>query len=87
MLRKRIQKHHGLEVSEVDALLEALATDAIVADITGRTEVAPDPADNFLWQMLAARPGAGLITGDSSLQKKPPSGTRAISPRQWLGAS
>ena len=84
MLRKRIQKHHGLEVSEVDALLEALATDAIVADITGRTEVAPDPADNFLWQLLAARPGAGLITGDFSLQKKPPSGTRVISPRQWL---
>jgi uncharacterized protein len=71
MLRKRIQRHHGLEVSEVDALLEAFATDAIVAD-------------NFLWQLLAARPGAGLFTGDSSLQKKPPSGTRVISPRQWL---
>lgn len=84
MLRKRVRQRHGLEVSEVDALLEALAIDAIVVDITGRTEEAPDPADNFLWQLLAVRPGAGLVTGDASLLKKPPSGTRVISPRQWL---
>ena len=87
MLRKRVQKHHGLGVSEVDTLLEAFAVDAIVADITGRTEEAPDPGDNFLWQLLSVRPDAGLITGDSSLLQKPPLGRRVISPRQWLDES
>lgn len=84
MLRKRVQKRHGLEVAEVDALLETFAVDAIVADVAGRTEEAPDPGDNFLWQLLAVRPDAGLITGNSSLLQQPPPGTRVISPGYWL---
>ncbi|HET6628252.1 MAG TPA: putative toxin-antitoxin system toxin component, PIN family [Woeseiaceae bacterium] len=81
LLRQRIRSRHGLSVAEVDALLEALATDAIVVGIAGRNETAPDPGDNFLWQLLAARSGAGLITGDSALLERPPPRTRVISPR------
>lgn len=84
LLRQRIRARHGLSGDEVDALLKALATDAAVVDIAGRNETAPDPGDNFLWQLLAARPGAGLITGDSALLEGPPPGTRVISPRTWL---
>jgi uncharacterized protein len=84
LLRERIRERHGLSVTEVDALLEALATEAAVADITGRTETAPDPRDNFLWRLLAARLGAGLITGDSALLERPPPGARVISPRAWI---
>ena len=84
LLRERIRKRHGLPVAEVDALLEALATDAAVADISGRKETAPDPGDDFLWRLLAARRGAGLITGDSALLGRPPPNARVISPRDWI---
>ncbi|MGH8168702.1 MAG: putative toxin-antitoxin system toxin component, PIN family [Woeseiaceae bacterium] len=84
LLRERIRVRHGLSVAEVDALLEALATDAAVVDISGRKETAPDPGDDFLWRLLAARSGAALITGDSALLERPPPGARVISPRAWL---
>ncbi len=84
LLRERIQARHGLAVTDVDALLEVLATDAVVADIVGRTENAPDPDDDFLWRLLAAQDGAGLITGDAALLQRPPPRTRVISPRTWL---
>lgn len=84
LLRERIRSRHGLAMAEVDALLEALATDAVVVDIAGRKETAPDPGDDFLWRLLAARSGAGLITGDNALLKRPPPRTRVISPRAWV---
>jgi putative PIN family toxin of toxin-antitoxin system len=84
LLRERIRARHGLAVAEVDALLEALATDAVVVDIAGRKETAPDPGDDFLWRLLAARSGAGLITGDSALLERRPPRTRVISPRAWV---
>lgn len=84
LLRERIRSRHGLAVAEVDALLEALATDAVVVDIAGRNETAPAPGDHFLWRLLASRPGAGTITGDSALLEQPPPRTRVLSPRAWL---
>ncbi|MDZ7645620.1 MAG: putative toxin-antitoxin system toxin component, PIN family [Woeseiaceae bacterium] len=84
MLRERIRARHGLAVAEVDALLEALVTDAVVVDIAGRTETAPDPGDNFLWRLLAARSGTGLVTGDNALLDRPPPRTRVLSPRAWI---
>lgn len=84
LLRKAVQKRHGLKETEVDALLEALATNAIVADIAGRTETAPDPGDNCLWRLLAVRSDAGLVTGDTVLLQQPQPGARVISPRKWL---
>lgn len=84
LLRERIRARHGLAVAEVDALLEALATDAVVVDIAGREEAAPDPGDDFLWRLLAARSGAGLVTGDKALLEQPPPRTRVISPREWI---
>jgi putative PIN family toxin of toxin-antitoxin system len=84
LLRERIRRRHGLAVAEVDALLEALATDAAIVDIAGRSETAPDPGDDFLWRLLAARSGAALVTGDSALLGRPPPRTRVISPRTWV---
>lgn len=82
LLRERIRARHGLAVAEVDALLEALATDAVVVDIAGREETVPDPGDDFLWRLLAARSGAGLVTGDKALLERLPPRTRVISPRE-----
>ena len=82
--RSAIRKRHKLIDSEVDALLEVLATNASVADISGRSETAPDAGDDHLWRLLAARSGTGLITGDAALLKKAPSETLVVSPRDWV---
>ncbi|MEX2122592.1 MAG: putative toxin-antitoxin system toxin component, PIN family [Woeseia sp.] len=84
LLRKRIQRRHGMDENEVDALLEALATSAVVADIAGRTETALDAGDNFLWRLLAVRSDAALVTGDARLLENPPPGECVLSPRAWL---
>lgn len=84
LLRERIRARHGLAAAEVDVLLQALATDAVVVDIAGRSETAPDPGDDFLWRLLAAPPGAGLITGDAALLERPPPGARVIAPHAWV---
>lgn len=83
LLRKTIRKRHSLSPQDVDFILEALATHAAVADIRTRQETAPDPGDNHLWQLLAARPEAGLITGDKLLLAHPPSKTRILTPSEW----
>lgn len=84
LLRKQIRSRHGLSEREVDLLIEALVTNAVVADISGRREVAPEQGDNHLSRLLAAKPGAGLITGDALLLRQPPPGARVITARERL---
>lgn len=84
LLRPRVQARHGLAEKQVDGLLEALSRDAVVANITGRTETAPDPGDNHLWRLLACHDGAGLITGDDRLLKQPPPASTLLTPRRCL---
>lgn len=83
LLRKKIRARHGLDEDEIDLLLEALATNAVVADIAERDETAPHVGDNHLWRLLSARPGAGMISGDARLLRKPPPDTRLVTPRDW----
>ncbi len=87
LLRKAIRKRHDLSPQDVDCILEALATHAAVADISPRQETAPDPGDNHLWQLLAARPEAGLITGDKLLLAHPPAKSQVLTPSEWLTSS
>jgi len=47
----------------------------------------PDPGDAHLWALLAACPGAVLVTGDDALRKSPPQAASVLSPREfaaWL---
>lgn len=85
LLRPRIKKLHRLMESEIDILLEALATNGVIVDTTGRNEQAPEPGDNHLWRLLAARPGLNLITGDALLIENPPPKCRVLRPREFLG--
>lgn len=85
LLRSRIKKLHRLTEGEIDILLEALATNGVIVDTTGRNEQAPEPGDNHLWRLLAARPGLNLITGDALLIENPPSKCRVLRPREFLG--
>jgi putative PIN family toxin of toxin-antitoxin system len=81
--RPRIRTRHGLNAAEIDEILHALATTAIVVDISDRDEVARDPGDNHLWRLLAACPDAGLITGDALLIASPPPGRNIVAPREF----
>jgi uncharacterized protein len=82
LLRTPIQERHGLREAEIDQLLERFAAYAVVVDITGRDEAAPDRGDDHRWRMAAAMPGAGLITGDNLLQKNAPTGIVVVTPRE-----
>ena len=84
LLRERIRARHGLSEVEVDALLTALATHAVVVEIAARDEKAPDRGDEHLWRMLAETPDAGLVTGDALLLRRAPRGRLVIAPRDWV---
>ena len=45
---------------------------------------APDPNDRHLWDLLAARPEAILVTGDRKLLQDPPAGVSVLSPRGFV---
>lgn len=86
LLRPRIKRLHGLTEREIDILLEVLATNGVIVDTSGRNEQAPEPGDNHLWRLLAARPGLNLITGDALLIENPPPGRRVLRPREFIGS-
>ena len=63
MFRSNLRKLHGLTVTEVEAILTDLAQHAIVlTPVAGPP--APDPGDQLLWDLLAAKPDLLLVTGD-----------------------
>lgn len=69
LVRPKLAKLHGLSVAEVDAILTDLARHAIVLSpaSTVASSIAPDSGDQFLWDLLAARPDLVLVTGDKLL--------------------
>ena len=83
LMRPRLRKLHGLAVAEVDAILTDMAQHAIVlAPIAAPP--APDPGDQLLWELLAAKADLLLVTGDKLLLKAPGMRGRVISPREFL---
>jgi putative PIN family toxin of toxin-antitoxin system len=69
LLRPKLVKCHGLSESEVDVILTDMARHAIVLKPvdSGSNHTAPDPGDQFLWDLLAARADLMLVTGDHVL--------------------
>lgn len=67
-----------------------LAQHAIVltTDSSVSKPVAPDPGDQFLWDLLASRSDLVLVTGDKLLLQNQPMQPRVLSPQafvaQWL---
>lgn len=69
LLRPKLIKRHGLSEPEVDVILTDMARHAIVlkpAD-SRSNHTAPDPGDQFLWDLLATRADLMLVTGDQLL--------------------
>ena len=84
LVRPVLRKLHGLTVAEVDAILTDLAQHAIVlAPVTAPP--APDPGDQLLWELLAARADLVLVTGDKVLLRDAGVRGRGISPQAFVG--
>lgn len=84
LLRQSIRKNHGLDADKIDKILTEIALNGIVVETTPTSTSPPDPGDQHLWDLLAARPGAVLVTGDAELIRSPPDGASVLSPRGFL---
>jgi uncharacterized protein len=72
-------------VTQVDTLLTDIAQHAIVL-APGVGSPAPDPGDQLLWDLLAARADLLLVTADRALQADAAMGARVLSPRAFVEA-
>jgi putative PIN family toxin of toxin-antitoxin system len=84
LLRQPIREKHGVSANKVDRLLTEIALNGIVVEPTPTSASPPDAGDQHLWDLLAARPGAVLVTGDTELLRSPPQGASVLSPRAFV---
>ena len=83
LVRPNLRKLHGLTVAEVEAILTDLAQHAIVLVPVGAPP-APDPGDQLLWELLAAKVDLLLVTGDKLLLRDSAMQGRVISPPAFV---
>ena len=83
LVRPNLRKLHGLTVAEVETLLTDIAQHAIVL-VPVAAAPAPDPGDQLLWNLLAARAELLLVTGDKQLLQDAGMQGRVISPREFV---
>ena len=83
LVRPALRKLHGLTVIEVETVLMDLAQHAIVLNPVPAPP-APDPGDQLLWELLAARADLVLVTGDKLLLRDVGMKGRVISTRAFL---
>ena len=83
LVRPDLRKLHGLTVAEVEAILIDLAQHAIVLAPVGAPP-APDPGDQLLWELLAAKADLVLVTGDKLLLRDAGMQGRVISPQAFV---
>jgi uncharacterized protein len=83
LVRPVLRELHGLTVAEVEVILTDLAQHAIVlAPVVAPP--APDPGDQLLWELLAARADLLLVTGDKLLLRDAGMRGRVISPQAFV---
>ncbi len=85
LVRPALRKLHGLTVAEVETLLTEIAQHAIVLP-PGAGSPAPDPGDQLLWDLLAAKPDLLLVTVDKALQRDAAMRSRVVSPQAFVDA-
>jgi len=83
LVRPSLRKLHGLTVAEVETILTDMAQHAIVLAPVA-APLAPDPGDQLLWDLLAAKGDLLLVTGDKLLLKDPGMHGRVILPREFV---
>lgn len=83
LVRPRLRKLHGLTVAEIEDILTDLAQHAIML-LPVSAASAPDPGDQMLWNLLAARADLRLVTGDKPLLQDAGMKGRVISPQSFV---
>ena len=86
LLASHVAATSRLSEVEIDVILMDIARHAIVlAPIeTAQAPVAPDPGDQFLWNLLATRADLVLVTGDKLLLKDALMQSRVILPQTFV---
>ena len=83
LVRPGLRKLHGLTVAEVETLLTDIAQHAIVLAPVAAPP-APDPGDQLLWELLAARADLLLVSADKGLQRGAGMQSRVVSPQYFV---
>ena len=87
LLRPKLCKLHGLSEPEVDTILTDIARHGIVLTPSSgpnMTPNAPDPGDQFLWELLNTRADLVLVTGDKLLLADLAMQQRVILPQAFI---
>lgn len=86
LVRPGLRKLHGLTVAEVETLLTDIAQHAIVMAPVA-TAPAPDPGDQLLWELLAAKSDLLLVTGDKLLLRHAEMRGWVLSPSEFMAGT
>lgn len=83
LVRPALRKLHGLSVKQIETILTDLAQHAIVLEPVAGL-LAPDPGDQLLWDLLAARADLLLVTGDKLLLNDTSMQGRVVTPAEFF---
>jgi predicted nucleic acid-binding protein len=86
LARPNVCRLHGLGGEALEALLADIARHATVL-APAAAPAAPDPGDQMLWELLAARDDLVLVTGDKRLLRDRGMRGRVISAEAFLAAA
>jgi putative PIN family toxin of toxin-antitoxin system len=85
LLRPHLTKLHGLIETQIDAVLTELVQHAVVLTPPAQQAfLAPDPGDQFLWNLLAMRTDLVLVSGDKRLLNTPDMAHRVVLPSAFV---
>ncbi|MEO5882413.1 MAG: PIN domain-containing protein [Caldimonas sp.] len=88
LARPNVCRLHGLAAEAVAMLVDDLARHAtVLAPASASAPAAPDPGDQMLWDLLAARADLVLVTGDNRLLRDRGMRGRVISVEAYLAAA
>ena len=82
--RPPLRRLHGLDDAALEALLERIEQGADVMEPVAAAP-APDPGDQMLWNLLAARAELVLVTRDKLLLRDRSMRRRVLTPEAFLG--
>lgn len=85
LLRPHLTKLHGLSETQIDTVLTELVQHAVVLTPPAQQAfLAPDPGDQFLWNLLAMRTDLVLVSGDKRLLNTPDMAHRVVMPSAFV---
>ena len=86
LARPNVCRLHGLGAGALETMVAGIARHAIVL-APPLTTPAPDPGDQMLWDLLAARADLVLVTGDKLLLRDRGMRGRVVSAETFLAAA